>query len=198
MKTSSPKRKRHVVRWIRQQLGLRQWELSRLIGCSVETIQSIETNRMPLSERFAFRIAEETGFNPNLLLANTIPNSVPSKRKLKEDFEEAQSGRWLGIYKARLLPRMFFERAYLFYRLVCDSIGYSGLIEKGGRRLLLKFTSDLLAMVPDKRERRLISNSAKEISRDALDTLAFHRADLAELEYVIREQPPAAKTAARR
>ena len=61
------KKSRHVVAWVRKTLGLTQSELASLIGISANTLQSIELGRLPLSERIAYRLSEQTGIRGKMV-----------------------------------------------------------------------------------------------------------------------------------
>ena len=132
LRKSQSRKKRHVVAWIREAIGLTQSEFAHLIGASRDTIQSIELVRLTLSERFAYKIAEETGISPRWLLANKLGNPPPDPERIRQQYEDAQAGRWKGISKSHLLPRAIFFRLYAFYRAMISEVGYSGFRSAGG------------------------------------------------------------------
>jgi len=95
MPKSRLKKKPQVcVVWIREQLDMTQSDLANLIGASVHTIQSIELGRLTLSERFAYKIAEQTGVSPRWLRANKLKKPLPDPKQIREEFERAQAGVW--------------------------------------------------------------------------------------------------------
>jgi len=89
---SAKKKPKHVIAWVREQLGLTQSELGRPIGSSQHTIQAIEIGRLALSERFAYALAEQTGIKAKWLLANELGNPPPDPVEMRKQFEEAQTG----------------------------------------------------------------------------------------------------------
>lgn len=75
--TAAKKKPKHVVAWVREQLGLTQSELGHLIGSSQHTIQAIELGKLPLSEYFAYQLAEQTGITAKWFLANKLSKPLP-------------------------------------------------------------------------------------------------------------------------
>jgi DNA-binding XRE family transcriptional regulator len=69
----------HVLSVLRKNLALRQNELAQMVGCSVNTITSIEVGRLKLSESLAKRIAVVTGCDEQWLLANDMSVPVASQ-----------------------------------------------------------------------------------------------------------------------
>jgi transcriptional regulator with XRE-family HTH domain len=67
---------KHPVAVLRNLIGLGQKELAELVGYSTITIQSIELGKLGLSRALAERIAEETGVDPNWLLANDVKKPI--------------------------------------------------------------------------------------------------------------------------
>ena len=187
--SAKKKRRKHVVVWVREQLDLTQSELADLIDASRDTIQSIEIGRLPLSERFAYAIAEQTGFHAKFLLANKIPNPCPPKSMSLETFQEAQTGRWkLGFYMTHLIPRSLFVRAYVLYRAVFNEMGYTGgFINGGGQKLLLKFVHDLLEIVPKKRRKAIWQGAREIIAPGSEQALSLLLADIQELRRALKE-----------
>jgi transcriptional regulator with XRE-family HTH domain len=72
----------HVLALLRASLNLKQTELAELVNCSTATIQSIELNRLALSESLAARISAATGIDLDWLRANDISKPVPPIRVL--------------------------------------------------------------------------------------------------------------------
>ena len=55
---------------LRKQLNLRQKELANKVGCSLDTIKSLEQGRLKLSETLAMKIYEATGIDPAWVAMN--------------------------------------------------------------------------------------------------------------------------------
>jgi DNA-binding XRE family transcriptional regulator len=68
----------HVLTVLRKNLALRQTELAKMVGCSVNTITSIEVGRLKLSESLAKRIAVVTECDEQWLLANDVSVPMPN------------------------------------------------------------------------------------------------------------------------
>ena len=187
-KSRRKKKRGHVITWLREQLGETQAGFAHLVGVSRDTVQSIELDRLRLSERLAYRIAEETGVRAKWLLANNLGKSLPDREHVRQQFEEAQAGRWkLGFYQTALLPRLFFFNVYVLYRAVTFELGYSGFRRAGGEKLLREFSLKLLEMIPDKRVRKKIFHDSKEVVLDAEKRYALALGDLRELRRVKHE-----------
>jgi transcriptional regulator with XRE-family HTH domain len=175
------------VIWIRKQLGMSQSVFANMIGASMHTILSIELGRLDLSERFAYKISEETGVRPRWLLANRLKGPFPDPKQIRQHFEDAQAGAWKGIYRAHLLPRALFFRAYPFYSAVTNELGYSGFMRAGGVKLLKKFCLDLVELIEDKRRRKTTYQAARETAIDSAENYRLALNDLRELERNLRE-----------
>jgi hypothetical protein len=149
----------------------------------MSTIQSIELGRLTLSERFAYAIGQEIGIRAKWLLANELPDPPPDPEKLRQRFKKAQTGRWRGnLYGTHLLPRALLFRTYVLYREVTYELGYSGFETAGGKKLLEKFTGDLLELIPDGRLQRSIYQKVRETWLDSEKTYSLALTDLQELE----------------
>lgn len=72
----------HVLALVRTSLNLKQSELAELAHCSRATVQSIELNRLALSESLAARISAATGVDLDWLRANDLSRPVPPIRAL--------------------------------------------------------------------------------------------------------------------
>ena len=107
MKTSTTPRNppRHVVQWVREQLAINQLQFSEATQVGLFSLQSIESGRLKLSERFAYRLAKATGIQPQWFLANELVEPLPDRAELKKHFEHAQKS-GIDLYPGRLLPRM--------------------------------------------------------------------------------------------
>jgi DNA-binding XRE family transcriptional regulator len=97
MRHSSEK---HNVARLRVLVGEKQEAFAQLIGCSVHTLQSIETGRLKLSEELARRISAATDVDLNWLRQNDLkakPRVANTKlRYARSTFENAQAQRRLG------------------------------------------------------------------------------------------------------
>jgi DNA-binding XRE family transcriptional regulator len=67
---------KNTMALLRITLELRQKQMADLLGVTIGTIQSIETNRLTLSKKLAERAGFETGVNPQWLLANDISKPI--------------------------------------------------------------------------------------------------------------------------
>ena len=94
LKKNLMKKSRHVVAWVRETLGLKQSELASLIGISPNTLQSIELGRLPLSERIAYRLSEQTGIRAKWLLDNELGDPPPDPAEMRRKYEKAQAQPW--------------------------------------------------------------------------------------------------------
>ncbi|HIF09348.1 MAG TPA: XRE family transcriptional regulator [Sneathiellales bacterium] len=89
-----PSVNRHVLAALRNVIGLSQKKFGELCGVTRDTILSIETGRLKLSEKLATRIAEETGVTMNWLLENdlsTEPTDSDHYPITKSTFEHVQA-----------------------------------------------------------------------------------------------------------
>jgi DNA-binding XRE family transcriptional regulator len=91
--------KNNVAR-LRVLIGEKQDAFAQLIGCSIHTLQSVETGRLKLSEELARRIAAATDVNLNWLRQNDLsaePCVADSKFLYTRNvFDNAQAHRRLG------------------------------------------------------------------------------------------------------
>ena len=94
----------HPLAVLRTTIGLTQKELGDLVNRAARTIQSIELNKMPLTEALALRIAEATGADEGWLFAGD-PNTPPRK-----GLTLLQAGRGQGVYTK---DDYEYHRAYL-------------------------------------------------------------------------------------
>jgi len=68
----------HALAILRKTVGLTQKEMGDLVNRAARTIQSIELNKLPLTEELALRIAEATGVDESWLFAGDP--SVPPRK----------------------------------------------------------------------------------------------------------------------
>jgi transcriptional regulator with XRE-family HTH domain len=87
-------KKKHPLAVLRTLLGLGQKELAQKVGCSMDTIGSIELKRLPLSENLAARIADQTNVDPTWLLKGdpkAPPRNFEKEPYDRLDYASAQS-----------------------------------------------------------------------------------------------------------
>ena len=162
MNAAQKKSPPNAVQRIREILKLNQLELSRLIGVSIFTVQSVETNRMRVSRRFAFRMAEETGVQAECFLTNQLGRELDPVR-IRKQFQEAQKGAWRGIYKAQLLPLMIVLRlAYFQLKLAQKHGGYGACRNSGFLDQALKGNLKLLNSIKNSKERQEFHDAVRE------------------------------------
>ena len=68
---------KHILRTVRQKLGLSQRELAQRVKVSASAIKQIENGRMKLSQQLANRLAWATTIKPERLRANLDPENAP-------------------------------------------------------------------------------------------------------------------------
>ena len=57
-----------------------------LAGVVTETIKSIELQRLPLSEKIAFRLQQQTGIDAKWLLDNELGEPPPDRAQMRQTF----------------------------------------------------------------------------------------------------------------
>ena len=179
------KKPRHVVAWVRETLALKQSELASLIGISTNTLQSIELGRLPLSERIAYRLNEQTGIRAKWLLDNELGAPPPDPAEILRKFEKAQAR---DFYPAYLVPRMFLFRLYVFGREIANELGYRACRTSGFNAALVKFNRVLLDCLPDNRTRRKVYRKAGALLKGgAAGPLKVVIDDAIEMRKLVRE-----------
>jgi transcriptional regulator with XRE-family HTH domain len=164
LKKNLKKKSHHVVAWVREALGLKQSELASLIGISRNTLQSIELGRLPLSERIAYRLSEQTGIRAKWLLDNELGDLPPDPAEMRRKYEHAQAQPWPDSYPEYLLPRMFLFRLYVFGREIAAELGGENACRRSGfNDALVKMNRVLLDCLPDNRSRRKVYFKAKAL-----------------------------------
>jgi transcriptional regulator with XRE-family HTH domain len=100
---------RHNLARLRLFLNLGQKEIAKICGYSVDTIQSVELDRLALSEVLAQKISNVTGIDAGWLLENDLKAPLISdhfKSFTIEDYNRRRSERDLGlIHEKRLNAR---------------------------------------------------------------------------------------------
>jgi DNA-binding XRE family transcriptional regulator len=74
-------KRKHVLARLREHLNLTQQQLALWCGYSEVTIQSIEVNRLRLSEKLAEQISRVTGAPVKWLLANDLKSPIPNLKR---------------------------------------------------------------------------------------------------------------------
>ena len=196
LKKKLKKKSRHVVAWVRESLGLKQAELASLIGISRNTLQSIEYGRLPLSERIAYRLSEQTGIGAKWLLNNELGDLPPDPAEMRRKYEQAQAQPWRDSYPAYLVPRMFIFRLYVFAREIAAELGdYNACRRSGFNDALVKMNRVLLDCLPDNRTRRKVYSQARALLKgDAAGPLKVVIDDAIEMRRVVRELKADLKT----
>jgi transcriptional regulator with XRE-family HTH domain len=97
---STRRRIRSSVALLRSELGLYQKQFADLLGCSTESIKSIELGRLKLSESLALRISAETGVDSQWLLRNGYYPILPSVEAVYLDPEK----QW-NVYNKKTFER---------------------------------------------------------------------------------------------
>jgi transcriptional regulator with XRE-family HTH domain len=193
-----PKKKdrpKHILRWTREQLGLSQARLAELIGASIFSVQSIETGRMPLSERYAYRLSAATGIEPAWFVANKL-NPQPDVTTMQAHFDEAQQGTWKGAYLAHLLPRMFINQFALLAQAVANKHGeYAACRRAGFFDALASAGMKILATIDDPEERAEVYEAVRaEIQKGDAKALGLLAARNREIQRALREMAAAGAT----
>ena len=190
-----PSRPRHVIATVREILKLSQTDFGRRVGLAQRSVQAIELQVRPLTEKFAYLFSEETGIPAKTLLAND-PEKLPEPAVIREQFEEAQAGRFKGRYLLHLTPRMFLFRFYAVMRPIVDELGYDGLRAIGFFDAFSKLETKLLTSIPAKQLRGRIDEGvrgAKMASNEEVINLAVSDAQEQRQELRKYKEPNATK-----
>jgi transcriptional regulator with XRE-family HTH domain len=134
MRHSSQK---HNVARLRVFLGEKQEQFAVLIGCSVHTLQSIETGRLKLSEEVARRISVATGVHLRWVLENDLEAEIVGSRGhpfTKSDFECVQANKKIG--SSEFMRFMVADYGASFYGQI------RALLSSAVKRELAKFLED--------------------------------------------------------
>jgi len=75
----------HNLARLRKQLGLSQFEVANLVGCSKTTIQSVELCRLELSAHLATRLQAALGVPADWFLANNLKSPIPEPRRVLQN-----------------------------------------------------------------------------------------------------------------
>jgi transcriptional regulator with XRE-family HTH domain len=180
------KKKRHVVAWLRETLGLSQSQFASLINSSQPTIQAVELGRIPLSERFALAIESKTGTSAKWLQQNNL-HPLPDAEETREKYEHAKLGWSRYVAVPYILSRMYLMRTYIGLRMIADELGYSGCKAAGYFTRLDKTFSELLNGIGDLPTRRRVYQRISEITTDNKKTLNLLSNDVREMARALKE-----------
>jgi hypothetical protein len=165
--------------------------MASLIGVSRRTVQSIELGTMPMSERVAYAISEQTGVHWQWLLANDLESSAKHPEILGDvhrHYEWAQSGAYKGFYGATLIPRMGLFRAYIFLRTALGAARISGMRKAKMPQKLAQLVSDVFETIPDEETRKELYSQARTQSLDGEEVLKQVIADAKEMLHELRKR----------
>jgi transcriptional regulator with XRE-family HTH domain len=190
MKASTATRNhpKHVVQWVREQLEMTQLQFSEATKVGLFSLQSIESGRLKLSERFAYRLNKATDIQPEWFLANKLVAPLPDRAKLKKHFEFAQKAA-VDLYPARVAPWMFIYRfAHLQIALAKKHRGLAGFRHSGLQDRMGKMNMELLATIKNPKERRkFYEKTVREMKGKDEQVLLSHIARCRDLLRFIRK-----------
>src|SRR5450759_428847 len=111
-------------------LGEKQEGFASLIGCSIHTLQSIETGRMNLSKSLATRISAQTGVDVDWLLKNNLTSApvaaTSDERYTVDTFRDAKKLQRIPEFISLLTPDYMFS-FYGQLRAILNSAAKGGL-----------------------------------------------------------------------
>jgi transcriptional regulator with XRE-family HTH domain len=133
MKHARQKKPRHNLTRLRLLLGKSQREMADAIGCSFDTIQSIELERLRLSEELARRISAATDVHLHWLLENDLEADIVDCRGhpySRRDFEQRQATQQLADNElSRALAADYAASFYGQIRAILSSASKTDLAE---------------------------------------------------------------------
>jgi transcriptional regulator with XRE-family HTH domain len=176
---------------LRERLGLTQSQMASLIGVSRRTVQSIELGTMPMSERVAFAISEQTGVHWQWLLSNDLESLAQNPELLADvhrHYEWAQAGAYKGFYGATLIPRMSLFRAYIFLRTALGAARISGMRKAKMPQKLAQLVSDVFETIPDEETRKKLYSQAQTRSLNGEAVLKQVILDAQEMLHELRKR----------
>jgi transcriptional regulator with XRE-family HTH domain len=138
---------KHNLTRLRLFLEKSQREMAGIIGCSFDTIQSIELRRLPLTEKLARRISAATDVHFRWLLENNLRAPIVRAKDgrwpyTRSDFEQRQATKHLGDDPlTRLLNADYAVSFYGQIRAILSSAAKKDLAEVATWRIA-KFLED--------------------------------------------------------
>lgn len=183
------KKKTHVLRWVREQVGLSQGELGKLIGSTQPTIQSIELGRLALSERFAYRLQEQFGLPAKWFLANNWENTRdPTFVRSAFHYAGLRGGEGDVAYFNNVIGyRVLLLRGYLLERKIVDTLGFEGCKAAGLDTILRKECANLLEMIQLKVLRDSVYQEHLDETGDLMAALKIIEGDCRQLRQYLKE-----------
>ena len=166
----------HVLRWVREQLGLTQKQVGEMIGASYSTVQSIELGRLTLSERYAYRLQQSLRVPAKWLIANDWER-LPDSRALRETFENSWRYGFDQSYPDLLVSRLQILRTYVLLRAVLEELGYHGANASGFYKILRQAQTDLVGTIADKELRGRIYQKVVDETLNPLAVLKIVEQD---------------------
>jgi transcriptional regulator with XRE-family HTH domain len=144
----------HVLRWVREQLGLTQFDVARMIGSSQPTVQSIELGRLKLSERLAYKLQARLGLSAKWLQANNW-QYLPEPEKLLKAYRQAQ-GFVDQSYGDLIALRLNLLRNFLLSCAIVEELGWHGCNATGFHKIYDRTRLELLGTIVDKKLREAV------------------------------------------
>ena len=182
---------RHVLVRLRRELGgMTQAQFGKLVGLSRRTVQAIELGTLPLSERSAHRISEETDIDVYWLLENRLEEPIKTRRGQPwnlEWFQVAQAGTWRGGYRLQKEPLMLLLRAYYKLRWIAADRDFFELTKHNFPLNLHKAVDGLWETIPDRDERNRLSREYRDENLRDDEILKRVIADARELLAALRD-----------
>jgi transcriptional regulator with XRE-family HTH domain len=166
---SSAGSQRHVLRWVRERLGLTQFDVARMTGTSQPTIQSVELGRLKLSERLAYKLGARLGVDPKWLLANDW-QKLPEPEDLRESFKQAIGFDTHPFFEVAFLRGQLL-RGYLLQRAIIDELGWQGSNAAGFHETFHRAELDLLSTIANKKLRDQIYQKYREETNDVVENM---------------------------
>jgi transcriptional regulator with XRE-family HTH domain len=187
-KTVRKKTPNAVLPWVREVLGLTQSDLANKIGAVQSTIQAVELGRLPLSERFAWAISEQTGVDARWLLAGKLPHPLPDSKLVREQYERAKKGDLDGLVQLEhLYPRHNLFQLYILLRNIASELGSKGAVASGFDRILQKVQVKCLATIKDRKMRKRVWTESHRVMGSSEAMCALLISDAQELRQAMKE-----------
>jgi transcriptional regulator with XRE-family HTH domain len=189
-------RRRHTLAAIRECLKMSQSAFGQLVGLRQRSVQAIELQVRPLTEKYANLLSEEIGIPAKTLLAND-PEKLPDPAVIQKQFEKAQTGRFKGRYLMHLAPRLYLLRFYAVMRVLADELNYDGLRAIGFFDAFSKLQLKLLTSIPEKRLRGQLDQGVRDAMNASNEqVMNLVASDVQELRQELRKykEPNATKS----
>jgi transcriptional regulator with XRE-family HTH domain len=188
--SKAPKKKtpNAVLPWLRETLGLTQSQLANLIGAAQSTIQAVELGRLPLSERFAWAVSEQTGVDARWLVAGKLPSPLPDPKLVQQRYERAQKGDMAALYQLEhLYPRHGLFQLYILLRNIANELGSKGARASGFDTILAKAKIKCLATIKDRKMRKRVVTESCHVMGSTEAMCALLISDAQEMRRAMKE-----------